>query len=136
MEQTLHIIENSATIPGVIAIIAPVIYILLNIKRKRGKSYGGGGVFRTWPAILLVAFIFTGLGALLWMPIPHIAGNPFSAVLSALGTILYFPGVGLYLWSLRTLGSQFGISNTFGAALYENHKLIKQGPFGIIRHPM
>jgi protein-S-isoprenylcysteine O-methyltransferase Ste14 len=136
MELTLQIIDIAATSIGVIAIAAPVISLLFNIKRGRGRSYGGGGVFRTRPAVILSTFMLAGLGALLWIPIPCIAGNPFSTVISLFGTILYFPGVGLYLWSWRTLGSQFGVSNTFGAALYENHKLIQQGPFGIIRHPM
>lgn len=32
--------------------------------------------------------------------------------------------------------SQFGVSGLLGAELYQGHKLVTNGPFAVIRHPM
>jgi protein-S-isoprenylcysteine O-methyltransferase Ste14 len=34
------------------------------------------------------------------------------------------------------LGHMFGISSGFGATLYQDHKLIRNGPYRFVRHPM
>jgi protein-S-isoprenylcysteine O-methyltransferase len=57
-------------------------------------------------------------------------------LLSAIGALFYFPGVVLYMWGLKTLRSQFGVSGLFGAELYKDHHLVTSGPFAIVRHPM
>jgi protein-S-isoprenylcysteine O-methyltransferase Ste14 len=52
------------------------------------------------------------------------------------GAVFYFPGVGLYLWGLSALHTQFGVSGLLGAELYQGHQLIKTGPYAHMRHPM
>jgi protein-S-isoprenylcysteine O-methyltransferase Ste14 len=76
------------------------------------------------------------IGFVLWRPFPFRLTKQQGEFLSAIGAIIYFPGVSLYLWGLVTLRSQFGVSGLFGAELYKEHELIMNGPFAIIRHPM
>ena len=52
------------------------------------------------------------------------------------GALLYFPGVGLYLWGYTSLGRLFAPSSSRGAELYSDHQLITTGPHRIVRHPM
>ncbi|MGD8402166.1 MAG: isoprenylcysteine carboxylmethyltransferase family protein [Anaerolineales bacterium] len=52
------------------------------------------------------------------------------------GSLFYFPGIVLYLWGYWTLGRMFGISSGFGANLYQDHKLVQNGPYRYVRHPM
>jgi protein-S-isoprenylcysteine O-methyltransferase Ste14 len=40
------------------------------------------------------------------------------------------------LWARLSLGRMYFVSTSFGAQLYADHKLVKMGPFAIVRHPM
>jgi protein-S-isoprenylcysteine O-methyltransferase Ste14 len=53
-----------------------------------------------------------------------------------LGTLLYFPGLALYLWGVWTLGGMYRVSSGFGAQLNVQHQLVTHGPFSYVRHPM
>jgi len=76
------------------------------------------------------------MGILLWRPIPIKVSVRILFGFTILGAIFYFSGVGLYLWGLMTMRSQFAVSSMFGAELYREHKLVTNGPFAIIRHPL
>jgi protein-S-isoprenylcysteine O-methyltransferase Ste14 len=73
---------------------------------------------------------------LLWRPIRPSLPERVRLFCLALGSLLYFPGVGLMLWGRITLGKMHNVSSAAGAQLYANHRLITAGPFGLIRHPM
>jgi len=78
------------------------------------------------------------VGILLWRPLPLPRCIPAEGQLlvTALGALLYFPGIALYLWAFKTLGAEFGVSSLAGAGLYAGHRLVTHGPFGWMRHPM
>ncbi|KAF9222804.1 hypothetical protein BS17DRAFT_159995 [Gyrodon lividus] len=57
----------------------------------------------------------------------RISFNPLALV----ACILAFLGLGIRLWCYRALGKLF----TFQMALLPKHKLIKSGPYAIVRHP-
>jgi protein-S-isoprenylcysteine O-methyltransferase Ste14 len=50
--------------------------------------------------------------------------------------LLLFPALGLYLWGLRCLGRSFAASSGFGVRLPAGQRLVTQGPFRFVRHPM
>jgi protein-S-isoprenylcysteine O-methyltransferase len=79
---------------------------------------------------------FVAVGALLWKPLPVAIPQWAASVLLALGSLLYFPAVALYLWGLMTLGKAFGVSTSGGADVYEDHRLVRRGPYRYVRHPM
>jgi len=125
-----------ATLIGIISLIAPIVSVVFQSKRPKGRSVGKGAASRTWFSVFVISVGFIGVGVLLWHPIPLAISGGFSLLLSVLGTGFYYSGTGVYLWGLATLRSQFGVSGISGAELYQEHKLITNGPFVIIRHPM
>ena len=125
-----------ATLVGVVTLVAPILSMVFRSRRPVGRTVGSGASSRRWPVVLLISAAFIGAGVLLWHPLPLAFYNRISWLFSALGTLLYYPGTGIYLWGLATLRAQFGVSSLSGADLYQGHKLITTGPFAIIRHPM
>ncbi len=72
----------------------------------------------------------------LWRPVPLVLSTPVRVAALILGTLLYFPGVGLMLWGRLTLGGMYNVSSALGAQLYSGHRLVSSGPFALMRHPM
>jgi protein-S-isoprenylcysteine O-methyltransferase Ste14 len=136
MEAFEALIAKIATALGAITIFVPVLVVLMHARRPKGRSSGRARASRSWPGVLLISIGFVALGFLLWKPLPLLLSTRLALVLSLLGGVFYFPGVGLYLWGFFTLGAQFGVSGVLGADLYQDHKLVTSGPFAILRHPM
>lgn len=136
MSEIEGVIRLLATILGIIMLAAPILFVFRQARRARGRSSGKGSASRSWYGVLLMAMGFVGLGYLLWQPISRTMSDQMKLILSAAGAIFYFPGVGVYLWGIVTMGSQFGVSTALGADLYKEHKLIANGPFALVRHPM
>jgi protein-S-isoprenylcysteine O-methyltransferase Ste14 len=130
------LIKISTSILGVAALFLPVLFVLRESKRPKGRASGRGAGSRTWLGVLLINLSFVAIGIVLWRPISQRLSNQLQFIFTLLGAGLYFPGVGLYFWGLLTLRSQFGVSGFLGAELYQEHTLITNGPFAIIRHPM
>jgi protein-S-isoprenylcysteine O-methyltransferase Ste14 len=130
------LVEILATILGIVALIAPLFSVLRQAQRPRGRSSGRAAGSRTWPIVFLTTIGFAGMGIVLWKPFPLNVSPQMAFLIMVVGALLYFPGVGLYLWGLVTMRSQFGVSGLLGAELYREHELITSGPFAIIRHPM
>lgn len=86
--------------------------------------------------ILVQTVIFVVVGIVLWHPLPIILSKSPHLSILMVGSLLYFSGIALYLWGYWTLGSMFGISSGFGTTLYQDHKLIRLGPYRYVRHPM
>jgi protein-S-isoprenylcysteine O-methyltransferase Ste14 len=121
---------------GLVAILAPVARVLFAAGRMKGRTTGGGSVFRRWPVIVCITVIFLAMGFLLWQPLPLPISITAENILSWIGFIIYLPAIGLYLWGFFKLGRQFGISSVTGADLYSDHRFIKSGPYHFVRHPM
>jgi len=79
---------------------------------------------------------FVAMGILLWRPVLLRIPDWLLFSFTVLGTLLYFCGIGLYLWGLGTMRSQFAVSGLSGAELYKGHKLVTNGPFALVRHPL
>ncbi len=88
------------------------------------------------PLYLSSGFGFLALCRALWRPLPlklSPAARLFSA---ALGSLLYFSGLGLVLWGRFALGRMYYVSTALRAELFANHRLVTHGPFAYVRHPI
>ena len=86
--------------------------------------------------MLVQTVIFVAVGVALWRPLPIVLSPTLLISILVIGSLLYFPGIALYLWGYWTLGRMFGISSGFDATLYRDHQLIRSGPYRYVRHPM
>ena len=94
-----------------------------------------------WPLWAQVAMLFLGL--LLCVPLFYYGWTPFLALpsatkqfLSVLGLVIYVLGMGFVLWARHTLGKNWGLSTSLQTKLHDDHELIQNGPYAIVRHPM
>ena len=130
------IVQFLAVALGLVAILAPVVRVLRSSGRVKGRTIGSEAFLRKWPAVAVTTVGFFVLGVLLWKPLPVEIPPSLEYVLLILGSLLYFPAIGLYLWGLATLGKEFGVSTVSGADVYADHRLVRRGPYRYIRHPM
>jgi protein-S-isoprenylcysteine O-methyltransferase Ste14 len=113
-------------------------FILWSIVRQaRRPVEASTGRFWNWlhsPLFFLAASVFFfGLCFLLWIPLPAL---PFADGIAILGALLCFPGLAFVLWGRLALGNMYFVSTGFGAQLFAGHRLITNGPYAIVRHPM
>lgn len=110
--------------------------MLRSVGRPAGRQIGPGARLLRAPILALATLLFAAGMIWLWRPLP--LALPVAARIAslALGALLYFPALGLYLWGLRTLGAMFAPSTGFGVRLHAEHRLITTGPYAFVRHPM
>lgn len=125
---------------GVAALVMTVV-IIISVRRFRsrptGKTVGSSPARLYSPVFLVIASLLSiGVGVLLWRPIIDTLPDWAQITALILGTLLYFPGIGLILWGRMTLGKFHNISSTQGVQLFADHQLITSGPFEYVRHPM
>ena len=136
----LSIIENwlqfITTLTGIAVIIIPLLGFRRAGAYDRGRSSGAGARLLCWPVMLAFTIGYMAVGVALWRPLPIPLSPIQLSTAVAIGSLLYFPGIALYLRGYRTLGCMFGISSGFGATLYRGHRLIRSGPYRFVRHPM
>ena len=121
---------------GITVILIPLLGFRREQVRLRGRSLGTETGLLRWPGMLALTIVYVTVGIALWRPLPVILPPSVHIVILVVGSLLYFPGIALYLWGYRTLGHMFGISSGFGATLYQDHKLIQDRPYRFMRHPM
>lgn len=107
------------------------------LHRSSGRTAGRVPNMLTKPAFYVLASSgYFGLCALLWQPLPlYLSGSARILALS-LGSLFYFPGLALVLWGRLTLGKLYFVSSSLGAQLFTGHRLITNGPYALVRHPM
>lgn len=108
-------------------------WVLLIAGRKELQAKKGDAnhdpLYKRWTVIpaALGLFITQLAGVLAWSMADN--GLPNSQVFAA-GT-LFFSGFALRLWAHKILGRFF----TFDIGIREGHKILKEGPYRLIRHP-
>jgi len=96
---------------------------------------------RARPFWMQVAMIVLGLAicvplfAFGWIPLFELSAHA-RFVAGMIGLILYLAGFVFVLWARRTLGKYWGISTTLQVKLFDDHQLIRSGPYAFVRHPM
>lgn len=140
MESVLTLLEvwitRLATAVGLPVLIVPLVRVWWSRRAPRGRSSGESSQLTRWPAIFALAAVYIAIGILLWKPVPLNLPKALHVTLVLVGSLLYFPGILIYAWGFNTLGSMFGVSSARAAQLYHKHRLIDEGPYAIVRHPM
>jgi protein-S-isoprenylcysteine O-methyltransferase Ste14 len=124
------------TLTGIAVILIPLLGFRRAQSYDRGRSSGAAARLLRWPVMLALTVGYVAVGIALWRPLPVIFSPIQLIIVLVIGSLLYFPGIALYLWGYWTLGRMFGISSRFGATLYRDHRLIRNGPYRFVRHPM
>jgi protein-S-isoprenylcysteine O-methyltransferase Ste14 len=133
---TEHWLQLLTTLTGIAVILIPLFGFYREKVRIRGRESGAASRLLRWPMMLTLTIVYVAIGIVLWRPLPILLPSPLLIIVLIVGSLLYFPGIALYLWGYRTLGRMFGISSGFGATLYQDHRLIRIGPYRYVRHPM
>jgi protein-S-isoprenylcysteine O-methyltransferase Ste14 len=125
-----------AVVFGLLAIGLPLLRLWLNRGSPLGRVSKNKIPWTRLSGIFILTIVYLVLGIIFWKPIPLEISPYLQLFLALVGSIFYFPGIILYLWGFKALGSMFGVSGSAGAHLYEGHQLIKAGPYSYLRHPM
>ena len=113
-------------------LVADLYWIIAARGTKKTLALGQEpGQRRIHVALLLVGF------ALCYLPlssVPVLGWRviPANGVVARAGAGLCVVGVGFAIWARSILGSNWSGAVT----LKENHSLIREGPFGLVRHPI
>jgi protein-S-isoprenylcysteine O-methyltransferase Ste14 len=106
-------------------------------RRQAGRITGKMGHYLRSPWFYLVTSgLYFGICYLGWIPLPLTIPPRAQIWALTIGSLLYFPGMGLALWARLALGKNYFVSTGFGAQLFEEHQLVTNGPFAFVRHPM
>lgn len=92
-----------------------------------------------WLQVAIVAIslgVTAGLIYVLWIPVPLRLASGVSVTIAPIGLALFILGTLLIVWARRCLGRMWGISTSREVRLLPDHRLMKDGPYSVIRHPM
>lgn len=106
------------------------------LHRPKGRTTGLAQKMLRAPVYLLISVGFFGACVVLWRPLPLTLSLPARIVALTLGGLFHFSGLALMLWGRLALGRMYNVSSSLGAQLYAGHRLITDGPFALVRHPM
>lgn len=107
------------------------------LHRPVGRQEGRApGLLHSIAFYILASLIYFGICYLLWKPLPVPLSVGWRITALILGALLFFLGLGLTLWGRLSLGKMYFVSTTLGAQLYADHRLVDQGPYAWVRHPM
>ena len=85
---------------------------------------------------LLGSALLAGIAYWLWIPLPVTVPPEIETIMRVLGLALFLPGSAVVLWARWTLGTLYGVSTSFAAPLQAQHRLVRHGPYRLVRHPM
>ena len=80
--------------------------------------------------------ICSALMYVLWIPIPVNVSPRAELLLRIVGVGLFLVGAIVVVSARRVLGRMWGLSTTREVKLLPDHRLVKSGPYKLIRHPM
>lgn len=106
------------------------------LQRPSGRTTGAAAKVLRVPLQLLFGALWIGLCFILWQPVPVTLTISARVAALSLGALLYFLGLALYLWGVRTLGEMYKVASGFGVQLNVEHRLVTHGPFALVRHPL
>jgi len=137
----LRALESLANWTGGIAILATLGVIFYGLwcglRRPVGRTTGRvSGLLRSTLFFGIVSAGYFGLCYLLWIPLPVMLSISARILSLAVGTLLFFPGLGLIWWGRLALGQQYFVSTSLGTQLFAGHCLVTSGPYALVRHPM
>lgn len=137
----LDAIEGLVRWSGVVAGLATLAIVLWGgvwrgLQRPSGRSTGLASRLLRTPLLMVIGVLWVGACVLLWRPVPMALSEGVRLVAICTGAGLYFTGIGLYLWGARTLGEMYRPSSGAGVWLSAEPRLVTDGPFALVRHPL
>jgi protein-S-isoprenylcysteine O-methyltransferase Ste14 len=112
-----------------------VVAMVRGLGRTAGRTTGSLAMVNV-PAIVAGSVAFVAGGWALWRPLPL----PERPILRWFGLVVgarfLFGGLALYHLGRRTLGPMYQASSGVGVRLYADHRLVTNGIYAVIRHPM
>jgi protein-S-isoprenylcysteine O-methyltransferase Ste14 len=127
-EHALHLISLYAYKIGWIAFGAIFIFRKRSTPHKSKKT--------DWISVIGIALQTLSLPAVWMFPRRHHTLQPFGFWFQFLITILVLATILISLWTMwsavRVLGKQWSLQ----ARVLENHKLVREGPYRFVRHPI
>lgn len=139
---TLETITNGVVLAGVAAVFAVVAGGAVLTRRPSGRLTGTAAPFeglsgRRLAAVTVVGWLgLAGLTVWLWIPIQVPLSGAGALIARVAGLAMFLSGAFLVLWGRRTLGPLWTVTTSKGVRLHREHRLIRQGPYAIVRHPM
>jgi len=125
---------------GALAGLATLAYAILatfrSLRQPSGREEPGARLALRAPVLLVATALFIAAGVLLWRPLPIQPPPWLRFLMLSVAAPLFFGGLALYLWGMRSLGRMFGPSSDFGVRLHAKHWLVTTGPYAHVRHPM
>ncbi|MDH6123380.1 isoprenylcysteine carboxylmethyltransferase family protein [Kitasatospora sp. GP82] len=104
--------------------------VLLQARQLR---HSGRTKSTEWRSLLVFVVLGAGVAVLagpLGRAVPALS-YPVGGVLAAVMLVLTWAGIGLRLWSIRTLGRYFRGT----VHIQEGHRVVDWGPYRLVRHP-
>lgn len=136
----MDVIEFCVRLAGAAMAFITLAFVLIGLwrgtKRPKGRTIGRAQLMLRGPVYIIIGILYFCTCYMLWQPLPLMFSPPFRAVALIIGTLLYFPGMALILWGRMTLGKMYDVSSSLGAQLYSDHRLVTEGPYAYVRHPM
>lgn len=129
-------IRSLGAIAGLATLAYAIVAMFKSLRQPSGREERGARFALRAPVLLVATILFVWVGALLWRPLPMQAQSWLRVILLSVGALLFFGGLALYLWGMRSLGQMFGPSSGFGVRLQATHRLVTTGPYAHVRHPM
>ena len=136
MATFLNLLERIALLAGLVSLLVAVIGVLEAARRPIGRTSGAERGFLRPLGLGLLSVVFLGVMTLLWRRVPWSLSPSADAGMRIVGGLVYFSGLALYLWGRLSLGRMFAASTRATARLPERPRLIMNGPYAWVRHPM
>lgn len=141
-QEIFEVVTDGIIIFFVVALLGAVYLSWLASYRAPKAAPVGSSLWFTLPmwAQITVGFGLSALGIyvgyLMWKPLPFTVSPGLSLLLRIVGVVLISGGVALWFWARWVLGAMMGVSTGSAAQLQVDHKLIQNGPYAFVRHPM
>jgi protein-S-isoprenylcysteine O-methyltransferase Ste14 len=136
----LDTVERGVRIVGLAAVLVALSAIFWGLagglRRPARRTKGPARRVYTAAYYIVASVLYFGACLLLWRPVPLTLSAQARALALVVGGVLFFPGVGLVLWGRLALGRMYNVSSGLGVQLYEEQRLVTDGPYAHVRHPM
>src|SRR4030042_1121865 len=110
-----------ATLGGAGTLAFAIINMLKAQRRPSGVVTGAATKVLRTSHLVIATLLFIAVGYILWKPLPINLSWQLRLAFILVGGVLFFAGLFVYRWGLRTLGANFNAASGFGVRLHQAH---------------